>query len=237
MAKVKFSCTQCSTRIEASDRDANVRFECPSCGKSLSVEAEASAVSVQGRQRVRRVRGLAIGLALILVGIGLVVCQLRRPASRDTGPAAGQGRRPLGFLQWDRMTWEGWMQGRHWRVSSDRNGDDGLVAQAENDTDVALRFRGDGRPATLTIVSRAGDQLRNCLKAAYTIDPYLAQQFAAMVKTDPEVMTNGRLYQLGDSRYAMGGAQGNALVVDYVGTGDKRRDVHRLPAVRDGGQR
>jgi len=173
---------------------------------------------------------MVVGLALILLGIGLAVFELSRPATGDTESASGRGRRPLGFLQWDRMTWEGWMQGRNWHVSTDSERDGLLIGQTENGTDVALRFRADGLPATLTIVSRAGgDELKSCLKAAHTLDPYLARQFATMLKLDPEVMTGGRFYQLGESSYVMGGTEGNALIVDHVGKGDKRRDVRRLP--------
>lgn len=230
MAKVTFNCTQCSTRIETSDGDANVRFECPTCGKSLTVEG-AHGAAPAGRGLSRRVRGMVAGLVLILLGVGLAVYQLSRPATAEANPASSRGRRPLAFLQWDKMTWEGWMQGRNWRVSTEAGRDGGLLGQTENGTDVALRFRADGLPATLTIVSRGGgDELKNCLKAAYTIDPYLAREFATMVKVAPEVMTNGRLYQLGESPYAMGGGEGNALVLDYVGKDDKRRDVRRLPA-------
>ena len=235
MQKVTFSCSRCSTKIEAAGESADIDYDCPTCGKSLKLRNAAGTPADETCQRSAG-RGLSIGvvvtLLIVLVGSFAVAFIVGKGRLSGQAPQADAAGDDFSFLEWDQPSWERRLGSGTWTIVGHdplKSGD--VVALSGSGANVAVAFRDDGRPGSIRIVSRMGDDdLKNCFRAAYDIDPSMAKQFARMLRVDPAVMEVDRRYQLGDTPYAMGAANGNSLWVDYVGTRPTGETPRRLDA-------
>jgi len=228
MDKVKFSCSQCPTEVEAQVAEGeDIHFECKQCGKCIEVRR---------RQRSDLLLRVALPVAMLLLfaaawGIAWGYHRYRterRLAEAKRRSMAAENTLP--FLTWTRGHWTEWADGHRMDVAVAADGLTETLVHPISGSRMEVRFSENGMLGYVGIESTSGqDDFRNCMEMAYLLDEGLAFHLTQMVKRVPDLMSRDLQFWLGDTAYAMGAANDNRMWISHISVLPPDTDVHRLP--------